>query len=82
MGCTVGSGAVIRRRSIAAVKVEAGFRAAVPDGRGDKAAVNVASFSARVRPLRAMEKRDALRSHLVLCMTLSAARRQRHVTRS
>ena len=32
----------------------------VTDGSGDDAAVNVASFSAGVRPLRAMEKRSWL----------------------
>ena len=30
----------------------------VPDGSGDETAVNVVSFSAGVRPLRAIEKRS------------------------
>jgi hypothetical protein len=57
-GCTVGSGAAIRRRSIAAVEVEAGSGVAVPDGSGEEAVVNVARFSTGVRPLRTMEKRS------------------------
>lgn len=41
------------------VEVGTGCGRTVPDGSGD-GAVNVASFSAGVRPLRAMEKRSWL----------------------
>ena len=40
------------------VREAAGLGGTMTDGSGDDAAVNVASFSAGVRPLRAMEKRS------------------------
>jgi hypothetical protein len=43
---------------MAEVRAGAGLRETAPDRRGDEAAMNVASFSAGVRPLRAMEKRS------------------------
>lgn len=56
--CIFGSGAAIGSRFIAEVRVEDGFWMTVTDGTDDDAAVNVASFSAGVRPWRAMEKRS------------------------
>ena len=56
--CTFGAEHAIGGRAIAEVRADLGFGEAVADGRGDEVAVNVGSFSAGVRPLRAMEKRS------------------------
>ena len=54
------SGEAIGDWSMVEVGVVTAFGKPVSDGSGDDAAVNVASFSAGVRPLRAMEKRSWL----------------------
>lgn len=55
---TLGSGHAIGGRSMVEVRGERDTGGTVSDVRGDGAAVNVASCSAGVRPLRAMEKRS------------------------
>lgn len=55
---TLGSRHAIGGRSIVEVRGERDTGGTVSGVRGDGAAVNVASCSAGVRPLRAMEKRS------------------------